>query len=318
MERLSEKFLAELRQKHPTDIGSRYIAAWRKIAKYVKIHGDELTLDSVWTAEQYKKVFISTHCVKSNQFQDCRKAMELWMEFLAQHNVVAPGSSSVVRSILFEDLTEFNDIDGTDGITGVYFRDINHLLDVLEDAVITSDVYDVANLDNAICACILSWYYCTVEEMINLESKDVLEDRVIVSGREIVMPPRVMKVLHRYKESPGAYMEVRGNILYAKYKPSSYLFRSSRVAQATKRSINSCMTRLAQNYDSYQITLTHIRKSRIYHDVFQKECITGEINLKEATHEELSELFGVTINSPTLKSRHLKDYKRYKELLYKK
>jgi len=320
VEKLAKQFLEELKNTSSFEMCGRYTAAWNKISKYVKNHGEEegLALDSVWSESQYKKVFIGIHCVGTNQFFECKKTMELWLNFLARRGVIPADSSSVVKNILFEDLLNFNTASEGNSVSLVYFRDIYHLMDVLEDAAVVSDAYDVTNMDSAICACILAWYLCEVEEMMEIEAKDVLDDRVIVSGREIVMPKRAMDVFHRYKLSPGAYMEVGGNITYARYKPSTYLFRSSKSAQATKRAMTSYVTRLAKNYDRYQIKLTHIRKSRIYHDVFQKECVTGEVNLKKASNEELSELFGVTIACATLKSRQLKDYKRYKELLYKR
>lgn len=137
------------------------------------------------------------------------------------------GDRKVTMSFSVRDIwKDFDYKDGLD-INPKIFPSIEKLHFVIWKLVSRFDAYDAAAFDCDAVALYLSWFNLTDEQIKAYRKADVLDDGIMVNGKKEALPPDILKVFLRLRDSKGySTATSKDGVIFHAYEKSDRLIRS--------------------------------------------------------------------------------------------
>lgn len=282
---------------------------WKRIAAFEQTNGKSMT-DS-YTRQEYLSLFSSMNIRSASYFNKLRSAVKAYVSYLVDKKMLSSDHLHTIAQIRF---TEIGLQTGTTSKT-IYFHSLAELDHAILDTLAKSESYDETRYDMAVCALYLAWFGFDRHEITELLKTDVSDTGVLRRGRLVPMPASVCSVIQRYCASEGYSQRAKG-IIFHKYQPSSYLFRSTRLAQITDYSqLTSAINRFKTvSKGTYPLEYDVVRKSGILNRVCMLE-LEGKLKPLSELQNDLdlaSAVFETSLLSPAQVSDWFDDYTLYK------
>ena len=197
----------------------------------------------------------------------------------------------------------------------LYFRDFQSLQDQIEATLSLAAKVDDNVFATQIAAIYMAWCGLSAEEALSIRKADVLEDRVIC-GDKILHPNRtIMRFLQDYRDAEGYYSQARA-VIYLKYMPSEYLFRTARDAHIED---TKALRIFIRNFGkcSGEGNLFHYDKvftSGTFHRTYLHELANGNIEVGDLN--TLRSVFKEPFQSISQANKRLHEYKKYRDYFF--
>lgn len=284
---------------------------WKKVLEFEKSVGK--TLDDGYTREEYVALFSFVLARCTSTFANDKKVVMYYVRYMIAHGVLPKEQESILSSVLAEDLSIRNE----DRIR--YFKNLNHLREKIEDTVKSADRVDETVYDVPSAILYLAWYGLTEEQVLTLPKTAVLEDGIILNGKEIKMPCFVAELLKRLKNAEGFYSKSRGTTFLRKYIYSEHLIRTEDTPKLSVYQLRASLTRMDKVMDHmYSLKFDTVRQSGIFFRAYMLECESNNLNLSDrriASRVFCEDLSPNDGNDPGRRFRQrMKDYALYKQL----
>jgi len=283
---------------------------WRQIQTFEKAIGK--TLASGYTKQEYIALFESMNLRSANYFNNRRSAVNAYVIYLVNKGLLTPDHPATIIQIKYSDL---NLETKPASEKKMYYYSLEELNTAIQETLSMSKSYDESRFDMAICALYLSWFGFDRDEIISLLKSDICETGVFRQNRLVPIPSSVcMRLLH-YAEAEGYEQQAKG-IIFHRYQPSQYLFRSTRLAQITDYSqLTSAINRFnAVSSGIHSLEYDIVRKSGILNRVYHLD-ITGQLVPISELQNNLSlasAVFESSVKTKSAATAWTEDYILYK------
>lgn len=281
---------------------------WRHISVFEDTHGKPL--ESGYTRQDYLALFASMNIRTASYFSKLRSAVKAYITYLVDKKLLSSDHLDTIGKIKFTEIS--NQKGSTSAIA--YFYSLEELDHAIEDTLNASKSYDETRFDMAICALYLAWFGFDRDEIIRLLKCDVQKNGVLRHGSLVLMPTSVCAVIQRYCQAEGYSQQAKG-IIFHKYQPSEYLFRSTRAATIDYSQLTSAINRFkAVSEGKHLLEYDAVRKSGILYRVHRLELVDELKSFSELEHDLplASVVFENTMKTEQQVSAWIEDYTVYK------
>lgn len=282
---------------------------WKRISAFEQASGKPMT--DGYTRQEYLSLFSSMNIRSASYFNKLRSAVKAYASYLVDKKMLSSDHLHTIAQIRFTEIGLQTVVTSK----SMYFRSLAELDHAILDTLSKSESYDDTRYDMAVCALYLAWFGFDRHEITELLKTDVSETGVACRGRLIPMPDSVCAVIQRYCASEGYFQRAKG-IIFHRYQPSIYLFRSTRLAQITDYSqLTSAINRFKTvSHGDYPLEFDAVRKAGILHRVHELDS-EGKLKPLSELQKDLglaSVIFETPLLSPAQVSDWFDDYTLYK------
>ena len=284
---------------------------WRQIETFEQTIGKSFV--DGYTRQEYITLFESMNLRSASYFNYRRSAVNAYATYLIDKGLLSSDHASTILQIKFSDLS----IENSSVSKKKMFYSLDELQSAIQTTLSESDSYDPTRFDMAICALYLSWFGFDRDEIISLLKTDVCSTGVYRKDQLLPMPAFICTVLLRYAQAEGYEQQAKG-IIYHKYQPSQYLFRSTRLAQITDYSqLTSTINRFnTVTKGVYSLEYDIVRKSGILNRVYHLDT-TGQLAPLSELQSNLSlasSVFESSLKTKSAATAWTEDYTLYKKV----
>lgn len=291
-------------------IATKYQGFYRVWAKAQNIEKEiGMSLDDPHTREEYISFMARFNARQTARFEEDALCVKAYLIFLVGKGLLPQSSVDTFASVRYKEMPVK---EGGD----FYYKNIATLKEEVDRAIQNASAtnIDIAVFFPSVSAIYLTWHGLQVEEILTLKKKDVLDDRIFVGTREVVLPNFVMDVLKKYRDSAGYYQQAKG-VIFWPYEDSEYLFRSNFNSSLTPSQLRTAVSKLNRTADEgHNFSLKNVYMSGVYHRAYVQEVVDKTFNPKTASLEEVVRVLELKSTSRQRKSRALIDYEKYKEM----
>lgn len=244
---------------------------WKHISAFEETHSKPL--ECGYSRQEYIALFASMSIRGASYFGKLRSAVKAYATYLVNQGLLSSDQPDIIGTIKFTEVGHQTEkVSKT-----IYFHSLEELEHAIQETLNASASYDETRFDMAICALYLAWFGFDRNEIAQLLKNDVQKNGILRNGHLIPMPTSVCTILQRYCQAEGYSQQAKG-IIFHRYQPSDYLFRSTRLAQITDYSqLTSAINRFKSVLKGkYPLEYDTVRKSGILHRVHRID-LNGEL-----------------------------------------
>lgn len=257
-----------------------------------------------YTSEEYARLLSKMKTINIGAFRVMKSRLYKYIEWLVDQNAVSLESLAALRAV------GFSDIDCGNLLDMHYFRDFSSLQSRINDTLVASERADDAVFAMQISAIYLMWFGVTLENALTIKKSDVLDDSISVCGRTVRPNSAAMDYIVDYRDAIG-YQSYGKGIIFLKYIPSEYLFRSARADRIDRVKAVIAITRFGKSggEEKNPYLPEKIYWSGIFHRTYISELEHGEIDPNDKTRMEL--LFQEEYKDIATARMRLEEYRKY-------
>lgn len=291
-------------------IATKYAGFYRAWTKAQNIEEElGVSLDEPHTRDEYISFMAQFNDRQTAKFEADALCVKAYLVFLAERGHLPQSSVDEFSTVRYKDMPVK---EGGD----FYYKDIATLREEVDRAIqnASSTNIDVSVFFPSASAIYLTWYGLKAEEILSIKKRDVLDDKILVGAREIILPGFVMDVLKRYRDSAGFYQQAKG-VIFWPYEDSEYLFRSNINPSLTLSQLRTMVSKLNRTAgEGHNFSLKSVYQSGVYHRAYVQEVVDKTFDPKTASMDEVVRVLDLKSASRQRKSRALIDYYKYKEM----
>lgn len=277
---------------------------WEKLRAFEEKGGKPI--EDGLTKEEYVSLYDAMSIRHSTVFDKMKVCLTFYMKFLVNEGVLPFSDLELFQSI------KFSDVPVRSIGTVMFYKNIDQLIENIEDSKMSSDAYDTDRFDMAAGVLYLAWYGFTNEEIANAKKADVTKDGVYKSGSLVHMDKYVIKELLKLVDAEGYYQLARGPI-FVRYVKTDFLIRTKKADRVKAKALNNVVWRINEVCDQrYSLSLGVVYKSGVFFRAYMEECAGRKLDLKDMG--AVGRALKRKITTPMALRSAVNDYLRYKTL----
>ena len=273
-----------------------------------------ISIENGLTADEFRTLFQATGATKKQTFRGYKSRIVTYLDWLKGKGYDV-GNLGEIKKIAYSSLNLDNQIKRN------YFKDFGSLQKAIEQVVEYSEVPDEDIFQTTISLIYLAWCGLTKEEACGLLKSDVLEDRILVDGREVFPNKTIMDYLHKYIETDGYNSEGESSSLrFLYYRRTQYLIRTikSEYLQTERISYRFVDFTKIPEKNGFEIdkefAYYNIYWSGVFNRAYRWELENGEIQRNDI--DTINKVLGVNETVTSTANLSLDNYLAYKQLYF--
>lgn len=182
------------------------------------------------------------------QYYRKRKLVLMLYSWLLENGRIDPKLYDAVAALKLEDVVRVEELNR------YYFKSLDSAIGFVSVVAAANGLSQDHDLLNVKALIILLWHGIDLNDIVNIRKKDVSEIGVVIGDELVEIDKKYASILIEF-----ATTDIHNGFPSGKvqdYLPSSYLFRSSRVAQMSANNVNCMLRRFNEVAELYGHTLS--------------------------------------------------------------
>jgi hypothetical protein len=276
-------------------------------------------LESGLSSEDYIDLFDKLNVTSPSVFRPTKSRIGKYLKWLVSNGILEKSHMDALYIVGYSSIRADHVYDRR------YFKDFQSLQDTIDNIVTAAEKLDDAVFSMQISLIYLAWSGVPLEDALRIKKTDVQDDCIMVGDRVIRPNSTIMEFIKDYRDADG-YDAQGCYVIHLRYRPSEYLFRTSKspclatekIARIAIRRFVKCADLSSvygmEDTDADVVSYGKVYLSGIFNRAYLYELTNGELHAGDL--ETLKKVFCEDFPNVALANLRLKEYQNFRQYFF--